>query len=498
MIQERTFDDTYYMTAFHRYGPSGSIPQVLVGYADIAAPDAWDYDMIRDNLTLQDWACAPRIVTRKCEGYEPMVIWTDARDGNYDIYFGKRVNQDVALAKVYWPSQHNVTPETTDTPSARVANVGGVGVTDLPVVLEIMNVRDPGDHYIDTTFVDTILAGDSVDIFFREWTAGSHPTSYTALAYALLEGDLDPENDTLDNLFFAACNRKFASTWGTPVLDGLLDTLQEWNKAGKMDLSETAGWDHSNAPGSCILYTLNDSDNLYLGIDYKIDGTVDSEDKCRFAFDEDHNGQWNLDFYEGYYTFLYADSFLYTACPPTWNVPNPPGFDVEPALIGGRVTYEAKLPFGSAITDLTANPGDTLGIAVFVRDKGTSDYGGWYPQDYFLSAHYASPAYMASLALATISGTEESPVEKPCFALDIKATNPAKRRPEISFSIPEAMQVELSVYDLSGRTVARLADGVFKAGAHTIRWQPKALNGIYFIRLDAEGQKITKKMVMID
>jgi flagellar hook assembly protein FlgD len=68
-------------------------------------------------------------------------------------------------------------------------------------------------------------------------------------------------------------------------------------------------------------------------------------------------------------------------------------------------------------------------------------------------------------------------------------------------SIPENEgQVNLSVYDLSGRCVDTVASGVFKAGEHSVVWDPSQSSistGVYFLRMDAPGTVVTEKLVII-
>ncbi|OYD17165.1 hypothetical protein CH333_01710 [candidate division WOR-3 bacterium JGI_Cruoil_03_44_89] len=495
VIQERTFDDTYCITAFHR--PDGSSCQVLVGHADILNPDVWEYDMARDTSAYQSWPAAPRIVTHSYGGgYNPVIVWTDQRDGDYDWYFGKRLPaKDIASTEIYWPFWCKVSPETTATPSARIKNVGEVDVANAPVVFEITDRQNPADSWIDTTIISSLPAGDSVDVNFDNWTSGIHPTSYEAKVYTLLDGDIDPGNDTLVT-YFSACNRQLESGWGTPTLDGILDTVSEWGDAGKIDISETMGWDGNlNTPRSCILYTLNNSDTLYLGVDYKADNSLEEGDGLIFYFDEDHDGVWNPDSSEGDYRFWYPDSSVYSSfTSPAWRVVDPPGFEVAPALIGGRVTYEVKIPLGTEKTDLTTIPGDVMGFFCLAYDKSVPDYGGWYPQDWY---PWFSPEYMTDLKLAEGVGIEESQEQLPEFALKILGSNPIGSKVLISFSIPERAKVKLSVYDLSGRLVNRLADGVFAHGIHKVAWKPVLSNGVYFIRLEGGGREVTKKVVLL-
>jgi hypothetical protein len=56
--------------------------------------------------------------------------------------------------------------------------------------------------------------------------------------------------------------------------------------------------------------------------------------------------------------------------------------------------------------------------------------------------------------------------------------------------------VELSVFDLSGRTVTTLASGEFEAGAHAVAWDvDSSPAGVYIVRLSSEGDFETVRAV---
>ncbi len=89
------------------------------------------------------------------------------------------------------------------------------------------------------------------------------------------------------------------------------------------------------------------------------------------------------------------------------------------------------------------------------------------------------------------------------FSLAQNYPNPFNAGTNISFSLPSAGYVELSVYDILGRKVTILLDSFLPAGNHSATWNGRSGNGesmatgIYFYRLAAEGFDETKKMLLV-
>ncbi|MGM0737871.1 MAG: T9SS type A sorting domain-containing protein, partial [Bacteroidota bacterium] len=79
--------------------------------------------------------------------------------------------------------------------------------------------------------------------------------------------------------------------------------------------------------------------------------------------------------------------------------------------------------------------------------------------------------------------------------------NPFNPETVIAFSLPEAGQVSLHIYDITGRRVATLVNGHIERGRHRIRFdmrsQADLSSGVYLYRLSSNGQALTRKMTLV-
>ena len=74
------------------------------------------------------------------------------------------------------------------------------------------------------------------------------------------------------------------------------------------------------------------------------------------------------------------------------------------------------------------------------------------------------------------------------YALEAAYPNPFNPQATIRFALPEAADVRLVVYDVTGREVARLVEGKMAAGRHEATFDGSRLaSGMYLYRLTAEG-----------
>jgi hypothetical protein len=82
------------------------------------------------------------------------------------------------------------------------------------------------------------------------------------------------------------------------------------------------------------------------------------------------------------------------------------------------------------------------------------------------------------------------------------APNPSGTGTTLAFYVPHETSVDFAIYDVSGRIIRRLTDGVRPAGEHSVRWDGRraegdlAANGMYFVRMHVGAQTLTRTVVV--
>jgi HYDIN/CFA65/VesB-like, Ig-like domain len=163
---------------------------------------------------------------------------------------------------------------------------------------------------------------------------------------------------------------------------------------------------------------------------------------------------------------------------------NPRQFTVAPgASQEVNITYKAKVATSDTLLVLVGIPNNdpseqSRGLAILataLTTAVTSHETGLIPGQYALSQNYPNPISVGGASkLASSSATE------------------------IRFALKANGHAKIRIFDMLGREVAVLVDGIKSAGEHRVTWQPSGLTaGIYFYSLEVNGFRETKKMVLL-
>lgn len=99
----------------------------------------------------------------------------------------------------------------------------------------------------------------------------------------------------------------------------------------------------------------------------------------------------------------------------------------------------------------------------------------------------------------TLRGANREMGELPLsYQLSHNYPNPFNPATTIDFTISRTSAISVTVYDLSGRKIAVLAEGEYPAGRHEISWDATGhASGIYLFRLDTAAGSAVRKMILL-
>ncbi|MCA9728693.1 MAG: FlgD immunoglobulin-like domain containing protein [Candidatus Eisenbacteria bacterium] len=102
--------------------------------------------------------------------------------------------------------------------------------------------------------------------------------------------------------------------------------------------------------------------------------------------------------------------------------------------------------------------------------------------------------------LGTVDAPEETSVAR--FALNPSTPNPTSDIARIRFQVPTTSQVQIKIFDVSGREVSTVADGRFEAGSHTVDWNGRdaagheVASGVYYYRMNTGSYTATRSLII--
>ncbi|HOT97056.1 MAG TPA: lamin tail domain-containing protein [bacterium] len=96
------------------------------------------------------------------------------------------------------------------------------------------------------------------------------------------------------------------------------------------------------------------------------------------------------------------------------------------------------------------------------------------------------------------SGVAVDPKVVEGYSLSQNYPNPFNPSTTIEFTLPQAAEVQVAVYNLAGQRVAELANGRMAAGMHQLTFNANGLaSGIYLYAIRSAGFSATKRMVLM-
>ena len=204
-----------------------------------------------------------------------------------------------------------------------------------------------------------------------------------------------------------------------------------------------------------------------------------------------------------------------------WNISDPAspvriasiadaGATVHNLYISGDLMYVAYYTAGLKVIDVanTSAPVvlDTWDTSA-LSGEGIEGAFGVYP--FTASGHvYVSDIdnglFVFSVDDGTLPRTDaRGAIPAPGISLEQNAPNPFNPETTIAFHLDRPAHAELRIFDTRGSLVRTLVSGALEAGAHRERWDGTddrghtVASGVYFYRLNALGERLTRRMLLL-
>ncbi|MDR3627995.1 MAG: T9SS type A sorting domain-containing protein [Ignavibacteriaceae bacterium] len=184
------------------------------------------------------------------------------------------------------------------------------------------------------------------------------------------------------------------------------------------------------------------------------------------------------------------------------------------SYISGKVTIDGSAP-GFTIKLAAANQ-DSAQSTVYANSEGYFTFRvtdkiynysispniGYYSASGFyynnLIAHPGETGLIFNISTTPLSVKQVSPNIPKKYSLNQNYPNPFNPATVINYDLPKSGQVTLKVYDILGKEVSTLYNGVQNAGTYTVSFDASKLaSGIYFYELRAGNFVATKKMLLL-
>ncbi len=150
----------------------------------------------------------------------------------------------------------------------------------------------------------------------------------------------------------------------------------------------------------------------------------------------------------------------------------------------------SSAPTFADLDDMLAELGFDQGATVELKWTVTATVGD--------STRFANAANTITLSRLFLVGTEDE-IEKPqTFSLSQNYPNPFNPTSNIRFTLPQANNVRLDVYNINGQLVQTLVNSRMNAGEHTVQFNAGSLaSGVYIYRIISGNFVQSKKMTLI-
>ena len=200
------------------------------------------------------------------------------------------------------------------------------------------------------------------------------------------------------------------------------------------------------------------------------------------------DGTYDGDIYRMVGTAAYGVTLL--ATPKIWSRSSGAGWDSA-----GAFDYDT-LTSCAAVVGTPGLAAATLKTFVYHVRNSQGAFIAWVPVD---TTAARIDYTVAGVFPEDVLAVDEGP---PTSSLST-SPNPAATTAHITYSLAVRGPVRLGIWDIQGREVAVLVDGLAAAGVHEVGWDLRTKDGrrcpagVYFVRSQAAGSALTRKVVVL-
>jgi 5'-nucleotidase / UDP-sugar diphosphatase len=198
--------------------------------------------------------------------------------------------------------------------------------------------------------------------------------------------------------------------------------------------------------------------------------------------------------------------------------------ELLPQVSGMKYTYNPAKPQGNRVTSVTIGnqPIDSIQLYTVTCNEFLSyalaQMVGVQPFDpylyvdstefevltqYIISQQTISPIREGRVKFDPKLGTDREKIQPLSYTLEQNYPNPFNPATTLKFTIPVAAKVSLQIFDITGKLVRTLLDEYKQAGSYSVSFDARDYSGrqlssgVYFYRLHAADQVITRKCVLL-
>jgi hypothetical protein len=486
-----SFDTTNYTRVY-----SGRFPFDAVGWMDVMLTNPFTYNNV-DNLEVLVLKGPPAITSgypswqytttspsyRNRYGYgatPPTSLTQTYYRPNIRLSLAPQIPpaKDVGVQAIIAPSA--VLPISTPmTPMARVINYGSA-TQSFPVICSIIGPASVF-RYIGSGTVTNLASGDTARVSFAPQYTPQYAELESVFMRTNLTNDSVPQNDRIAR----------ATVVGNLMLQDF-----ETSNGGYVADPATAAWEwgvphsgpHAAWSGTKVWATRLDT-NYTASANWKLTSpvfTAQSNNPVLMFwhwFDTEAS-------YDGGNVKISTDGSSFTLITPDGGYPGTAnssnvGIPLEPCFTGHVQGFWEPKTFV-----LPVNSGQSFWIRWHFGCDGSVFYPGWYIDD------------VVGINFNWTGIAEDRPTNLLLTSLNAVKPNPVTGGlAKISFNLAKSSQVNLSIYDASGRLVKTLVNSHLEQGIYTYNWNGTddfardVAEGIYFYTLNTDNTNLTKKLV---